>query len=169
MSYIYRREDTGELIEVGFDQMMEQKDGYITLHDGVLARRCVGLEVAKYGGVEAAKYEAALGGKAAPIVSDALGFPYQQLQDFEADRVKHGFTGVEFTKDPHVPEFYQVRISSQAEWARYIAHRGMTDRNGANGGGATLTPDQFQRTTEMVERAMAEKFPKIPILESKAS
>ena len=43
--YKFRREDNGQVVEVPFEVMMQQDvAGYITLEDGVQARRCAHLE-----------------------------------------------------------------------------------------------------------------------------
>jgi hypothetical protein len=80
-----------------------------------------------------------------PIVSDSMGFIEEQFEDFEKDRVAHGFVGVEFKRDPDVPQFYQVHISSEAEKARYLKHRGMTDRNGLNGGRGAVGEEAMRK------------------------
>jgi hypothetical protein len=90
-----------------------------------------------------------------PIVSDALGFISDQLGQFEVDRVKHGFTGIEFVPDKDVPQFMQVKASSRSEWARYVKHRGMYDKNSRNGGGAVPSEKEF----EELKARMLEKYP----------
>lgn len=142
-NYIYRREDNGETVEVGFAEMMEQKDGSITLPDGVLARRCIYLE----------NHEQSASGKQLPlkaeIVSDALGVTGHQVAEFREDAAKGGFA-VEFTTDPHEPTFYQARFNSWEEKARYMKHRGQRDRNSRNGGGQPLSPDMLRRAAARV-------------------
>lgn len=149
-TYIFRREDNGELISVDFETMMGMDSlGYITLQDGIQARRSraaeIGIEVQSQDRKELEK----------PIVSDSLGFGAQQLAEFEADRVRHGFTGIEFTNDPLVPEFIQVRCNSKVEWQRYLKHRGMSDFNSRNGSGATLTQEQMDEA----KKRILEKYP----------
>jgi hypothetical protein len=151
-AYLYRREDNGCLVEVDFATMMEQKCGFITLPDGVEARRCVHLEIERDGRQKAAPVREI----EKPIVSDALGFPQHQLAEFEQDRAKHGFGGVEFTPDPRVPEFYQVRISGKREYQRYLKHRQMHDRNSRNGGGQALSPELLERAAAIVKREKGE-------------
>lgn len=153
MSYLFKREDTGEIVELPFSYVMD-KDvmGYVELPDGVRAKHCVRLEIERDGGAKRPE-KAPPPATDRPIVSDALGFTRDQLADFEADRQAHGFSGVEFKPDPDVPQFYQVHVSSQKEWKRYIKHRGMIDRNSRNGGGRPLSADQMsqaeQRAREM--------------------
>lgn len=143
--YVFRREDNGELVEVDFAAMMEMDAlGVITLPDGVQARRVRDGEPRK-------SSEPSLGIDK-PIVSDTLGFAQHQLEHFEADRKAHGFTGVEFVRDPHVPEFFQVKFSSVREWRRYIHHRGMCDKNSRNGGGVVLTQGDLDRARELINR-----------------
>lgn len=92
---------------------------------------------------------------AKPIVSDACGFIQQQLGDFEVDRVKNGFTGIEFVRDKDVPEFIQVKCSSQKEFDRYMKHRGLHDRNSRNGSAAGIT----QKEMDEAERLVKERYP----------
>lgn len=145
--YLYEREDTGAIIEVDFETMLSQSGGAIQLEDGVHAKRRVDLEIERDGKVKQRAGETSSVDK--PWVSDTLGFGEHQFADFEADRVRHGFTGVEFIRDPVVPQFFRVRISGHAERERYIKHRGtayeggLYDKNGINGGGATITQEQL--------------------------
>ena len=90
-----------------------------------------------------------------PIVSDACGFIQQQFNDFETDRVKNGFTGIEFVRDKDVPQFYQVKCSSRKEFARYMKHRGMHDKNSRNGSAAGIT----QKELDDAMRLIREKYP----------
>jgi len=145
--YVFRREDDGKLVRVGFEQMMKQDAaGYITLPDGVQARRCLHLEGHEKPEPGKCETDSTL----RPIVSDALGFGEHQLADFEADRQKHGFGGVEFVRDPDVPQFIQVKCQSRREHARYVKHRGMVNRS-QHGGGVFLTQDDLDRAKQFVE------------------
>ena len=143
-SYIFRREDNGQTVDVDWETMMQQYAGFITLADGIQARRV-------YCEEELTQIEIPIpqtNGREPPIVSDALGFSQHQLADFEADRRAHGFAGVEFTRDPHEPTFFQARFSSPQEWRAYMKHRGMTDNNSKNGGGAALSPSLLERAAQ---------------------
>lgn len=156
--YAFRREDNGELFWCDFETTIhETKNGFMTLSDGVEARRvprfdrvprAVTQEVEKVKGQPA---------DLRPIVSDALGFPTAQLADFEADRVAYGFSGVEFKPDPKVPEFTQVHFKGRGEWQRYLKHRGYVDRNGSRSTPVLLSEDELQRAAELVSRPMAQK------------
>jgi hypothetical protein len=65
---------------------------------------------------------------------------------------------VEFTPDPAVPEFYQARFGSEAEKQRYMRARGLHDKNGLNGGGATITGQQLERAAaRILEQAEANR------------
>jgi len=147
-TYIYRRDDNEELVEVPWSVMIDQRAGYITLPDGVSARRCLHLEADRDGrpgktpAPERADRE---------YVSDAMGFTEAALPDFEADRVKHGFTGIEFTQDPTEPTFRQVKCRSRKEYQRYMRHRGMFDKSTRSN--FRLTQEDFDRATELVGRA----------------
>lgn len=148
MTYQFRREDNGQLIEVNFETMMQKVAGVITLPDGATAREV------RTGWRKAAK-AIDIHKPEKTIVSDALGFGQHQLDAFEEDRKRNGFTGVEFRRDPQVPEFFQVHISGRKEHARYVRHRGFTDKNGGNGSGAMLSEDQMQRA----RAAALEQYP----------
>ena len=149
--YLFRRADNDRVIEVGFEAMIGMDSlGFITLPDGVTARRCQHLEApalrAKTGAVKELNK---------PIVSDSLGFTFHQLDDFELDRQKNGFVGTEFKPDPLVPGFFQVRFTSQAEKDRYAKHRGQFEKNSRNGGG---TPPSEQQVEKMRAKIL-EKYP----------
>jgi hypothetical protein len=147
MMYKYRKDD-GTIIEVPWEVMIEQKDGFITLEDGSLAQRCLHLE--EHGRAQSQGREHA---PVCPhIVSDSLGFGQHQLADFRTDAERNGFA-VEFKPDPRVPEFYQVHCESRAEMDRYIKHRGMVNASGI--GGVRLTEDELRQAEERVK----EKYP----------
>jgi len=87
-----------------------------------------------------------------PVVSDALGFPEQCLGDRRAELKKHGFTDIEFRRDPRVPEFFQVHCASEAARDRYARHRGLVNRTGSLGGGPMLSQEDLDRAAELVSR-----------------
>ena len=131
--YKFRREDNDDVIEVDWSTMMTQDvAGFITLPDGVKARRCPSNSQlgnccdSSGGGIDIG------GGK--EIESDSLGFIEQQFDEFELDRVKNGHVGVRFERDPDVPQFFKVKCSSRGAWDAYVKHRGMFDKNRANAG-----------------------------------
>lgn len=147
-TYLFRREDSGEVIEVPFGVMIEQdRAGYITLPDGVQAKRCVYLELERDGRPEK-KREKRDGTR--PVVSDALGFTDNQLADFEADRKANGFSDIEFRPDPSEPRFFQVHAGSRESFNRYMKHRGYEQKSSF--GGVRLTQEDLDRAREMVER-----------------
>ena len=146
-TYLFRREDTGEIVEVPWATMIEQQGGWITI-DGVPSRRCIHLEIERDGKPQRQAEKRSEG--ANTIFSDALGFPQQSFSEFEEDRQRNGFSGVEFTRDPQVPEFYQVKCATRAEFNRYMKHRGYVQKSGI--GGVRLTQDDLDRAKEMVER-----------------
>lgn len=151
--YLFRRDDSGEIVEVDFRTMMEQdRAGYIVLPDGVHAKRCLHLELERDGRrvrppVDRSPLER-------PMVSDVLGFPEEFLAEFEEDRQKNGFTDVEFVHDQDVPEFMNVKCQSRAAFNRYVKHRGMYNRTGI--GGLRLTEGDLARAAEMVSRNLQE-------------
>ncbi len=148
-TYLFRREDDGQVVEVDFATMMGQDAaGYITLPDGTPARRCLHLETERDG--RPPRKESPYLEK--PIVSDALGFCEEQLADFEEDRRANGFRGVEFVRDPLVPQFFQVKCKSRAEHDRYVKHRGMVNRS--YNGGVQLSQEDLDRARILVERGL---------------
>jgi hypothetical protein len=148
--YIYRRDDNDELVEVGWAAMIEQENGFITLPDGVSARRCLHLERERDALSQKAVIRRDEGTK--EIVSDAMGFPCRQLQDFEVDRQTHGFSGIEFRTDPTEPSFVQVVSKSPGEFQRYMKHRGFVDRN-KTGDKFFFAPGEFERAIERAKGA----------------
>ena len=149
-SYAYRREDTGEIVWVDWDTMMwQQQGGFITLPDGVSAKRCVHLEKHR----DRPK-SLPMEGNAnrTPAPSDCLGFPQQCLKQRRAELQQHGLTDVEFRRDPTCPEFYQVHCGSQAAKDRYTKCRRLVNRTGSLGGGVMLSPEELARAAELVSR-----------------
>jgi hypothetical protein len=142
VTYQFIREDNGEVVEVDFEAMMEKDAmGCITLPDGVMARerRPSSRRQAK-GNTNGVEQE---------IISDGLGFSELQLAEFEADRKAHGFSGVEFKRDPLEPTYYRVHFSGRREWERYIKHRGAFNKNGSRMG-VTLAPGELERAAKRV-------------------
>ena len=139
-SYLFRRVGDGELLELPFSFVMRQDVlGYVDLPDGGMARRCVALEIQREQEAPATKTRRLI----PEIVSDTLGFGQQHVAEFEADRQTHGFTGVEFIRDLHTPEFFRVKCDSPRTWARYVKHRGLVDKNSRNGGGCAISADML--------------------------
>jgi hypothetical protein len=147
--YRFRREDDGRIVECDFATMMAGRNGFITLPDGVEARRCWNMDAPK-------EWKApATGQKMGPqcrFVSDSLGFPITQLADFEADRKASGIRGIEFKVDPTEPGFIQVHARSRSERDRYARHRGMVDQS--KRGSVFLTQEQLDRAAELVSRGL---------------
>jgi len=128
-SYRFLREDNGARVQVTFEDMMEMDAaGYITLPDGVRARRDRSGEPRLRRPDTVSGERTETGTKPIPP-SDAMGFTAHQLQEFEVDRQLNGFHGVEFVPDPHEPTFYQVKCSDRRTWERYARHRGFVDLN----------------------------------------
>lgn len=125
--YKFRREDDGSIVEVDFETHMSQdRGGYITLPDGVKARRVNDFQTQK------ATVEKGNANQTPPP-SDSLGFTVHQLNEFEEDRVRNGFVGVEFKPDPRCPEFVQVHFAGPKAREDYIRHRQMVDKGGSAG------------------------------------
>lgn len=141
--YQFRREDTGEIVEVDFETHMSQdRGGFITLPDGVKARRVNDFHNFK----PSVEYQNA---NRTPPPSDSLGFTSHQLAEFEEDRVRNGHTGIEFKPDPMCPDFYQVHFASHQARDDYVAHRGMVDMNKTAGSG--LSKKALLDAAEMVK------------------
>ena len=82
MRYMYRREDTGELIEVVMtleEKVYREKEGRILLEDGVIAVRDF-----------AAEHEHDVRCLEMPVESDALGCHPSQVKEFEAEAKRLG-------------------------------------------------------------------------------
>ena len=145
-TYTFIREDNGEPVEVDFVTMMGQDAaGFIHLPGGIAAKRKATPSWRRKSFDSVSK----AGNKPIPP-SDAMGFTVHQLAEFEADRVAHGFTGVEFVQDPMEPTFRQVKCSSRREWDKYREHRGLTDRNRTSG--VSISADDLERAKELVSR-----------------
>ena len=139
------REDTDEEIEVSYgDAIRADVLGCITLADGATARRAC-RSVSR---PAAAGHDKNITGK--PLTSDSLGFGEHQLAEMEADRVRNGHVGVEFVRDPDVPQFFQVRCSSRKARDNYAAHRGMSDKS--QRASVTLSKESLQAAEEAVRR-----------------
>ena len=145
--FAFKREDNDEIVWVDWTTMMGQIGGFITLSDGVEARRCVYLE-----GGSPSPAPPVQRGSPVPVVSDALGFPKQCLKEREAQRQEWGLADIEFRRDPRVPEFYQVHCGSEAARDRYARHRNMVNRTGSLGGGVMLSQEDLDRAAELVSR-----------------
>jgi hypothetical protein len=149
--YEFRCEDTGEVVMLDFEQMMEQDSmGCITLPDGSVVRRVRTGERFK-------KREAVKLAHDAHIVSDALGFGEHELDKYAADRDAKKIN-VEFREDPGSPGFYQVHADDKKEFAKYMKLRGFVDRNSRNGGGAIMCPETLKRAKEIVLREHKDKI-----------
>ena len=141
--YPFRREDNGEIVEVDFETHMSQdRAGFITLKDGVKARR-VNQFMPTITTIEKGN------ANIKPPPSDALGFTVHQIAEFEEDRVRNGFHGVEFKQDPLCPEFVQVHFASHKARDEYIQHRGMEDKTRTKG--ASLTPGMLEEAVNMAK------------------
>jgi len=145
-TYKFRREDTGEVMSVSFETMMEAKDGMIEVEPGIFAKR-----------IDRPTMKASVGEPGeAVIISDALGFGQQQLAEMRDHNERHNIQGVDFVRDPQTPEFIQVHCSSEKAKQNYMKSRGFTDRNSRNGGGFVLTDKDFDDAIELLSRDQQE-------------
>jgi hypothetical protein len=144
--YEFEEVGTGRRCRLDFETMMRMDAaGFVTLENGVEFRR-----VRDAGGGATRKTEGMASGIDPPMVSDAMGFPRQQIAEYEEHRKRHGFKSVEFQQDPSVPEFVQVRFHNRKERDRYMAHRQMFDKNSRNGSAACLSPAMLEKAAKRV-------------------
>jgi len=144
--YPFRSELTGDVKWMDFATMMKADCMGIIQLEGQPHRRARDLEQPQQ------KRTAGPCRERVEIVSDAAGFIASQLPEMEAHRKAHGHRGVEFTPDPSVDGFMQVRASSPRAFNRYIRDRGMADHNSKNGSGAMLTPGDLDRAKQLAKR-----------------
>jgi hypothetical protein len=141
----FRREDNGEVFEATFLQSLHQDvAGFIVLEDGTRAKRVQEYAPPK----DLPEVQGNKGGR--EFVSDSLGFPAHQLADFEEDRVRNGFVGVSFTKDPGCQWFYQVRISDPTTKEKYLKHRQFADYN-RTGTKDFISQEQLDRAKQQID------------------
>ena len=140
--YEFRRDDTGDIVSVDFETMMNAENGMLEIEPGVWAKR-VNRPSSRMSAGERERTR---------IVSDAMGFTCHQFQEMEADRTANGFTDIEFIPSPETPEFYQVHCGSEQAKRRYMEHRGFTDRNSRNGAGNILDARMIDQAKELVSR-----------------
>ena len=86
-----------------------------------------------------------------PIVSSAMGFIATQIGEFEADRIKHGFTDIEFVRSQD-GFTYDVKCGSQEAKKRYAKHLGYEDFSSVSGG--KLGKEEL----EMARQLVAERY-----------
>ena len=144
-TYLFRREDTGEIVHLKFDKMIHQDAmGYLTLDDGVVAKRVhrTHKSVTKGSVARSAKYRT--------HISDTLGVGKDQVPEMEADAKLHGMSGVEWKEDPTAKGFYQAHFESPNEWRRYVKHRELEDHNGLTKANA-LGPGDFEKAVERMK------------------
>lgn len=142
--YRYIREDDGRVVEVGFELAITQDaTGRITLPDGVQARRLI----------EPAQKKKQVLKSAIERVpdSDALGFSEIQYQEFEADRKRNNFQGVEFYRDPTEHTFFRVRFSDHGQRRKYMKHRGFVDRGSVLGSAGSITQADLEAASSRVK------------------
>lgn len=154
MSYYFRREDNGETVTVDFEAMMNMDvAGYITLDDGVQARRCQRPSMRRKGEVPqgAAKFE--------HVSNIAFCVPPSAVAAFDEDAKRNGFhidwrpdykgadaDGTINSFNPHIP---------LSELERYRKYRGMPDKNSKNGRGAVIYADDIEKSKKLIERQYA--------------
>jgi hypothetical protein len=61
------------------------------------------------------------------LESDAASVHSSQVNEFRVDAQKHGFTGVEFSKDG------TAKFMSRQQRTKYLRHRGLCDRDAGYG------------------------------------
>ncbi len=153
-TYHFRREDNGETIEVDWPKMMEQDAaGFITLDDGVQARRCNRPSMRRRAEVpqNAPKFE--------HVSSLTFSCPPQSVEAFADDAKANGFN-IEWRPDYKGADpdgtlnSYNAHIPL-SELERYRKHRGFPDKNSKNGSRAMMSPEMFEQAKRLVERQYA--------------
>lgn len=139
MKYVARREDNGELVNVTFDQIMSQQAGFITLEDGTLAR-CVTVTDEWQRATKHKKVRV-------EIVSDTLGVTANRVDEYRENAKQFGYK-VEFVPEPGCEHFCQAKFPSWHEKDRYMAFRGLCDKNSKTGSGAPLSPLLLERASQ---------------------
>jgi hypothetical protein len=153
--YHFRREDNDKIVVVDWETMMGMDGlGCVELPDGVIAKR-VRTSEKNLGKSPGPGFV-----NGPPIISDSMGFGECQFHEFQEhlDAAKKNdprVGGVEFKKDPIVPEYYQVHCDSPGSWKAYMRSRGFHDHNSRNGSGAMISAEQL----EDAKRLILEKFP----------
>lgn len=137
------KDDHGKIHKLTWQQMMEADQFGFTTINGVLMRR-----VRDYSN-ETTHHV----GSRPEIVSDALGFPQQQIGEMQEHLRQSGCKGIEFERDKAVPEFVQVKAGSHREFHKYMRSRGFHDQNSRNGSGAMLTKKDFDDAAELSLRS----------------
>lgn len=153
--YIFRRMDTEELIELPFEQMMQQDQaGYVTLKDGTLARRCLHLEG------KAEKTKAHHQGINRHDLTFSLGFSKKQLPEMMEAARRDGLSGVEFYEDPQNKNMVGIRCASEAQKDAYIKHRGKNIEGGLINRTSKLGGKLMREDLEMAEKLVRERYGK---------
>lgn len=145
--YCFKRDDNEKLVWVDFETMMTMDGaGYLTLPDGVQARRCRYMEKG-----ETRKAKRQVNAIPPPVVSDTLGFPDHCLKKFTDQLQEHKVTDVWFERDPTEPTFYQVHGASRRALDNYTKKvRGMVNRTGR--GAVLLSEQDFADAKELALR-----------------
>jgi hypothetical protein len=154
--YYFRREDNGEVVEGTYGDCLNMDVmGYITLDDGVQARRCNRPSMHYKGEVPAgaSKFE--------HVSSLTFACIPQAVEDFANDAKRNGFH-IDWKPDYKSADAdgtinsYNAHIPLN-ELERYRKHRGVHDRNSKNGSGAMLSPEHFEQAKQLLERQFQRK------------
>jgi hypothetical protein len=91
----------------------------------------------------------------APVVDDfALGCIASQVEEFRADDALSGFKDVEYTPDPEIEGWFNIKVPNQRRYAKYAKHCGKEDKNGQHAG-KTITAQELKDA----ERLVRERHP----------
>jgi len=129
MKYIYRVQETGEIVEVEmtYGELMEKEScGFITLPDGREARRSLGTELAREGVKTRTKSRRATRPKW-PMVSTRAGVNPSQIQELRDHWTEQGVTGCDVLPNG------DVKWDDRASRRRDCESRGLHDRDGSYG------------------------------------
>lgn len=151
-TYPFRRVDNGEIVQVDWETMIAAVAQRIILPDGVEAIR-VNPKPQQYATRQmncGANFE---------VVSDGFGCIEDQKAELEFEAKRHGFTAIEWIRDPLVPGFFQYRATCPEQHRRYQEYREMQDGAEHVGGGQALYPAALAEA----ERRAKEKYGAAPV------
>jgi hypothetical protein len=88
-----------------------------------------------------------------PVFSEiGLCFPQHELEKKREHVERHGFTGVEFRRDPRVPESFNVHFSGPEERKRYEKSLGVENFSGFNGGRAGISGPMLDQASDRIKK-----------------
>lgn len=152
--YYFRRVDNDEVYALPFSYVLEQDQaGYITLHDGSIAKRCVHLE--EQGNTKPKAHHQGINRH---DLTFSLGFSKKQLPEMMEAARRDGLSGVEFYEDPQNKNMVGIRCASEAQKDAYIKHRGKNIEGGLINRTSKLGGKLMREDLEMAEKLVRERY-----------